>query len=632
MNPLPPSQLDPFVSAPTATTPILSGLSMPSSLPENLMPSLQGLEQSLGSLAFHDQADGQFLGLSSPGDDDFLFQGELSIDGLFLSTVQFPNLPEIEYDSCELEPQQLQQQQQAHPSSLHCSQRQRQQSQQAHSLQQPIPQLATQIAHQQEHLSQLQFQQQQLHSPRNPSNLSGMLASQATQARQLQMQQQLQIQLQTQMQMQMQMQMLQQQSQQQQQQPQVELLTLEQIHEQFCSQQPIQQQPEPGFLLYKQAIPAEKQQQQQPPTAFDMLRLQSSFIDHHSSPENSAPSSMSEKGHFDFTSGYFTSSPFECSSAGNAANIPGVPSSMAGMNGANGMTSMSDITGMIMGDFIVKPMDALNSLPTIPFTAPTILGGEHGCRQDYGQGQSQSQIQSQNQSKNSLHRKRSFQVKNLNANTITESSASIGVLSSSLPTPTILSSGLLLPSSSSSMLSFKPFSGSISDDSDFAEDLLAEKTNQKRRKRTRKPAKPAEVAKLKPPRVILNCQYPGCKVTCSSHPSLVRHYEAHKWRGKYSPVRCEACLSSLSNEFSVQRHILRSPPGSKCKEMRIYSIMKSETEVESTVRFFPTRPHGKKTVRVNLEKMRSKYLNNNNLNINGSNSNGNNNNTIHYPL
>ncbi|KAG0348062.1 hypothetical protein BG004_006196 [Podila humilis] len=35
--------------------------------------------------------------------------------------------------------------------------------------------------------------------------------------------------------------------------------------------------------------------------------------------------------------------------------------------------------------------------------------------------------------------------------------------------------------------------------------------------------------------------------------------------------------------------------------MRVYSIMGSETEVECTVRFYPKRPHGKKTVVVDLE-------------------------------
>ena len=89
-------------------------------------------------------------------------------------------------------------------------------------------------------------------------------------------------------------------------------------------------------------------------------------------------------------------------------------------------------------------------------------------------------------------------------------------------------------------------------------------------------------------------------MTCASYPSLVRHAEAHKWRGLYAPVRCEACQSALSNEFSVQRHILRSQPSSLCRRMRVYSIMRSEIEVETTVRFYPKRPHGKKTVVIDL--------------------------------
>lgn len=108
---------------------------------------------------------------------------------------------------------------------------------------------------------------------------------------------------------------------------------------------------------------------------------------------------------------------------------------------------------------------------------------------------------------------------------------------------------------------------------------------------------------------MLQCTHPGCQVTCSSYPSLQRHQDAHKWRGRYAPVKCEACQSSLSNEFSVQRHINRSQVTSRCRRMRVYSIMNSETEIDVTVRFYPRRPHGKKTVRVNLEHMKHLYWN-----------------------
>ncbi|KAK3808155.1 MAG: hypothetical protein JOS17DRAFT_780648 [Linnemannia elongata] len=145
------------------------------------------------------------------------------------------------------------------------------------------------------------------------------------------------------------------------------------------------------------------------------------------------------------------------------------------------------------------------------------------------------------------------------------------------------------------------------DDSDIPNEEEESKRNPKRRKRVRKAA-PKPVNKPKGPRITLYCQYPGCKVTCSSHPSMIRHSEAHKWRGRYSPVRCEACQSSLSNEFSVQRHILRSAESSRCRKMRTYSIMRSETEIDNTVKFCPTRPHGKKTVPVNLAKMKAKYI------------------------
>ncbi|KAF9356941.1 hypothetical protein BGX34_009684 [Mortierella sp. NVP85] len=103
------------------------------------------------------------------------------------------------------------------------------------------------------------------------------------------------------------------------------------------------------------------------------------------------------------------------------------------------------------------------------------------------------------------------------------------------------------------------FSGSISDDSDLAEDFDPN-ANAKRKKRIRKPSK-SSATKPKAPRLTLH------------------------------------------------RHILRSPETSRCRRMRIYSIMKSESEIESTVRFYPTRPHGKKTVKVDLEKMKQKYFN-----------------------
>ncbi|KAF9547459.1 hypothetical protein EC957_008469 [Mortierella hygrophila] len=154
---------------------------------------------------------------------------------------------------------------------------------------------------------------------------------------------------------------------------------------------------------------------------------------------------------------------------------------------------------------------------------------------------------------------------------------------------------------------FKRVAFSDGDDSDIPNEEEENKRNPKRRKRVRKAA-PKPVSKPKGPRIILYCQYPGCRVTCSSHPSMVRHAEAHKWRGHYSPVRCEACQSSLSNEFSVQRHILRSAESSRCRKMRTYSIMRSETEIDSTVKFCPTRPHGKKTVPVDLAKMKAKYI------------------------
>ncbi|KAF9910269.1 hypothetical protein EC991_006998 [Linnemannia zychae] len=60
--------------------------------------------------------------------------------------------------------------------------------------------------------------------------------------------------------------------------------------------------------------------------------------------------------------------------------------------------------------------------------------------------------------------------------------------------------------------------------------------------------------------------------------------------------------------FSVQRHITRSPPTSQCHRLRVYSIMMSETEIETSVRFYPKRAHGKKTVEIDLEYARARYL------------------------
>ncbi|KAF9213506.1 hypothetical protein BGZ59_005268 [Podila verticillata] len=125
----------------------------------------------------------------------------------------------------------------------------------------------------------------------------------------------------------------------------------------------------------------------------------------------------------------------------------------------------------------------------------------------------------------------------------------------------------------------------------------------KPRKRVRRPH--VKKASQPKPMIKLPCAFPGCIIMCSSQPSLTRHAETHKWRGLYAPVRCEACQSALSNEFSVQRHILRAPATSACRKMRVYSVMRSEAQVECTVRFYPKRPHGKKTVVVGLEAFRS---------------------------
>ncbi|KAG0303907.1 hypothetical protein BGZ98_006149 [Dissophora globulifera] len=124
-------------------------------------------------------------------------------------------------------------------------------------------------------------------------------------------------------------------------------------------------------------------------------------------------------------------------------------------------------------------------------------------------------------------------------------------------------------------------------------------------KRTRRPTMGEAKNKVN---IKLPCPKKDCKVLCSSRPSLDRHVYSHRWRGIYVPVRCEACNTSVSNEYSVQRHIQRSQPNSLCRRMRVYSVMKSEIEVEATVRFYPKRPHGKKTIPVDLAEVWAKYV------------------------
>ncbi|KAG0261333.1 hypothetical protein BG011_001107 [Mortierella polycephala] len=109
------------------------------------------------------------------------------------------------------------------------------------------------------------------------------------------------------------------------------------------------------------------------------------------------------------------------------------------------------------------------------------------------------------------------------------------------------------------------------------------------------------------PRVKLYCKHPGCQISFSSQASLNRHTSAHAWKGLFPPLRCEGCDKALSNEFSVQRHILRAEKTSHCYRMRVYSIMRSKTEVENTVRFYPKGPHGKKTVQIDLIHARMRY-------------------------
>ncbi|KAK3813173.1 MAG: hypothetical protein J3Q66DRAFT_412575 [Benniella sp.] len=147
-------------------------------------------------------------------------------------------------------------------------------------------------------------------------------------------------------------------------------------------------------------------------------------------------------------------------------------------------------------------------------------------------------------------------------------------------------------SSSTTTEQFEPFT-----DSESEESIVPAK-----KKRFRRPAKNQS------PQIKLKCGHPNCNVTCSSYPSLDRHQQTHKWRGIYAPVRCEACQRDLSNEYSVQRHIRRSQVGSRCRRMRVYSVMRSRTEVETTVRFYPKRPHGKKTVAINLDEARAQFF------------------------
>ncbi|KAF9115511.1 hypothetical protein BGX27_007526 [Mortierella sp. AM989] len=148
---------------------------------------------------------------------------------------------------------------------------------------------------------------------------------------------------------------------------------------------------------------------------------------------------------------------------------------------------------------------------------------------------------------------------------------------------------------------------SISLASDFSDQSEFKSDISKRKKRLRK--KTDSTVKPRTPKLSLKCPHENCNITCSSYPSLARHNATHEWRGKYHPLRCEACQSGLSNEYAVQRHIRRAADILPCRRMSVYSIMKSQTEVESTVRFYPGRGHGKKTVQVNLEEMRAIYLN-----------------------
>ncbi|KAF9958550.1 hypothetical protein BGZ70_009161 [Mortierella alpina] len=177
-----------------------------------------------------------------------------------------------------------------------------------------------------------------------------------------------------------------------------------------------------------------------------------------------------------------------------------------------------------------------------------------------------------------------------------------GSFSHPLYTSTSASHTPSLPALSSPLK--QQLTGYMSDDSNDSED----ESKPKRKKRVRKAMAIKTPAKPKGLKPVLRCEFPGCKITCSSVPSLARHFETHKWRGKYSPVRCEACQNPLSNEFSVQRHIMRSPVTTLCRRMRVYSIMRSATDVEATVRFYPKRGHGKKTKIIDLDMVKEKYL------------------------
>ncbi|KAF9271638.1 hypothetical protein BGZ74_005775, partial [Mortierella antarctica] len=55
------------------------------------------------------------------------------------------------------------------------------------------------------------------------------------------------------------------------------------------------------------------------------------------------------------------------------------------------------------------------------------------------------------------------------------------------------------------------------------------------KKRTRRFVKAKDTDKPKAPKLVLKCTITGCQITCSSYPSLARHQDAHKWRGRYAP-------------------------------------------------------------------------------------------------
>ncbi|KAF9958445.1 hypothetical protein BGZ72_000364 [Mortierella alpina] len=74
--------------------------------------------------------------------------------------------------------------------------------------------------------------------------------------------------------------------------------------------------------------------------------------------------------------------------------------------------------------------------------------------------------------------------------------------------------------------------GYVSDESSDSDEDDSKPTRKKRVRKTMKAKTPAKPKGLKP---VLRCEFHGCKITCSSIPSLARHFETHKWRGKYSP-------------------------------------------------------------------------------------------------